>query len=217
MASTPKIVAELFELAALPEMVPRFNIAPTQPAPVVLSKIEQPGRRFELLRWGLIPSWAKDPAIGARMINARAETIAGKPSFRSAFKQRRCLIVADGFYEWQKLERKKQPFYIHLRDRVPFGLAGLWECWERGGDEAIESCTIITTEPNEVVAPLHNRMPVILHRKDYDVWLDPENRRTEELASLLRPYPPDQMAAYAVSTRVNKPSTDTPECIKPLN
>jgi putative SOS response-associated peptidase YedK len=169
------------------------------------------------MRWGLIPSWADDPAIGARMINARAETVAMKPAFRSAFRQRRCLVIADGFYEWRKLPRRKQPHYIRLRDRKPFAFAGLWERWtgsDRVGDAAsVLSCTIITTAPNELIAPLHNRMPVILRSKDYGTWLDPDTTQCDVLEPLLCPYPPDEMEAYPVSTHVNNPSNDTPECI----
>jgi putative SOS response-associated peptidase YedK len=165
----------------------------------------------------LIPSWADDPAIGARLINARAETVASKPSFRSAFRQRRCLIVADGFYEWQKLDRRKQPHYIRLRDGSPFAFAGLWERWDHTGSEPIESCTIITTEPNSLVAPLHNRMPVVLPRDDYAVWLDPEVQKADVLEPLLRPYAAKPMMAYPVSLRVNNPSHDSAECTEPLS
>jgi putative SOS response-associated peptidase YedK len=199
---------------------PRYNIAPTQPVPVIRQCGSTTVRRLEALRWGLIPSWAKDPAIGSRMINARGETVSSKPSFRSAFRQRRCLVIADGFYEWQKVDpagstskTKKQPYYIHLRDERPFAMAGLWEHWESTDGTAIESCTIITTQPNEVMAPLHDRMPVILGSNDYDKWLDPENKKIDELQNLLRPCAPNDMDAYPVSTRVNSPANDSPDCI----
>ncbi len=150
------------------------------------------------------------------MINARAETLSSKPAFRTAFRQRRCLVIADGFYEWQKLERRKQPYYIHMSDRRPFAFAGLWEHWEGPDAMIIDSCTIITTGPNELTAPLHDRMPVILHPKDYAVWLDPAAEQPSAVRPLLRPYPPDEMSTYPVSTRVNNPSAETPDCAEPL-
>ena len=170
-----------------------------------------------MLRWGLIPSWADDPSIGGRMINARAETAAVKPAFRSAFRARRCLIVADGFYEWRKVGTRKQPYYIHLRGHRPFALAGLWDRWEGPDAGPIESCTILTTEPNELIAPLHSRMPVILDGKDCGPWLDPRSRSVDDLQSLLRPYSPHEMAAYPVGLRVNSPANDSPACIEPLS
>ena len=216
LSSPAEEVAELFELAEVPDITPRYNIAPTQPAPVVRITTEDTGRQFHMLRWGLIPFWADDVSIGARMINARAETVTTKPAFRAAFRQRRCLVVADGFYEWQKQERRKQPYYIRLLDGKPFAFAGLWDHWEGTNSGPIDSCTIITTEPNELTAPLHNRMPVILHRKDYALWLDPDTRQTNVLQPLLRPYPSEEMLAHPVSTRVNNPATDSPECTRPL-
>ena len=155
-------VAELFNLSEIPEWTPRYNLAPTQQVPTVRADGAEQAREFHALIWGLIPSWARDPKGGARMINARAETVHEKPSFRAAFRQRRCLILADGFYEWKRLERGKQPHFIGMQDGRPFALAGLWEKWERPGAPPIESCTIITTQPNELLAPIHERMPVIL-------------------------------------------------------
>jgi len=189
---------------------PRYNIAPTQPVAVVAND----GRgRIELFVWGLIPSWAKDPAIGQRLINARAETLAEKPSFRSAYRRRRCLILADGFYEWRKEGTLKQPMYIRLKSGEPFAFAGLWEVWHSPLGDEIPSCTIITTEPNDLMAPIHNRMPVILPRDAYPAWLDPAERPAEKLQGFLRPYPADEMEAYPVSTAVNNPRADSPECI----
>jgi putative SOS response-associated peptidase YedK len=216
LASPAETVAELFELDGIPTLMPRYNIAPAQPVPVVLMTPERPTRRLVKLRWGLIPSWARDASIGARMINARAESVASKPSFRAAFRRRRCLVVADGFYEWQKLQHRKQPFYVHLRNGRPFALAGLWERWEGADGGAIDSCTIITTEPNELMAPLHNRMPAILQPGDYALWLDPRTQTPEAVQPLLRPFPCQEMSAYAVSTQVNKPTMDSPTCIAPL-
>ena len=205
-------LAEQFDIEESPSsMTPSYNIAPTQQVATVLA--ENGKRKLEMLHWGLIPSWAKDPEVGNRMINARAETVAEKPSYRKAFQERRCLILADGFYEWQKTDNGKQPFYIRMEDESPFAFAGLWESWRNGRE--IRSCTIITTAPNELAASIHNRMPVILHPEDYEMWLDPDFDEREPLTSLLKPYPADAMEAYPVSRRVNKPSNNEPGCIEP--
>jgi putative SOS response-associated peptidase YedK len=203
-------LVKIFGVQPAFEWRPRFNIAPTQPVAGV--RRGSSGREAALLHWGLIPSWSKDPAIGSRMINARAETLSSKPSFR----KRRCLILADGFYEWQKTGgRSKQPYLIRLRDSRPFAFAGLWESWS-GGDTVVESCTIITTEPNALLAEIHDRMPVILHEQDYDRWLDPAIQDGGELESLLVAYPAEQMAYDPVSTLVNNPRNDAPACAEPL-
>ena len=208
-------IATLFSLAEKLEIEPRYNIAPTQQIPVVLEDSSDDGRTLEMMHWGLIPSWAKDPSIGARMINARAETVSEKPSYRSAFKKRRCLIVADGFYEWKKTDAGKQPYYLRLKDESPFGFAGLWESWSMDGGEELRSVTIITTEPNEVAAEIHNRMPVILPPDLYDAWLETDNDDQEELLSMLSPYPAEEMEAYPVSKRVNRPANDEPGVLEP--
>ena len=200
-------------------MAPRFNIAPTQPIAAVTASTKTSPPGFQFLRWGLIPSWAKDPAIGNRLINARAETLAEKPSFRAAFKRRRCLILADGFYEWQRqADRKtKQPYYIFLNHHLPFAFAGLWEHWSdpnSGGE--LQTCTIITTSPNQLMEPIHNRMPVILAAKDYEMWLDSSYDNADELQDMLCPYPADAMETYPVSTLVNKPQNDEADCIEPI-
>lgn len=214
MSQPESTIAEAFHLKEVPTLEPRYNIAPTQLVPTVLRRPEQSDQRlFHLLRWGLIPSWAKDPAIGARLINAKAETAGEKPSFRAAFRQRRCLVVADGFYEWQRQERKKQPFYFRFQDERPFGFAGLWERWGAPSGEVIESCTILTTEASELVRPIHDRMPVIVDPKDYDLWLDPAVQKPEALQQLLRPYRSEEMMTYPVSTQVNNPVNNSPECI----
>lgn len=194
---------------------PRYNIAPTQPVAVVPN---DGFNRLDYFTWGLIPSWAKDPGIGSRMINARAETLAEKPSFRNAFKRRRCLILADGFYEWQVIpgHKSKQPMYITLEDHRPFAFGGLWEIWKSPDGSEIYSCTIITTEPNPLMATIHNRMPLILPPETYTQWLNPNEQRPEALQSLLQPYPASQMAAYPVSSLVNSPANDTPELVEPL-
>ena len=205
-------VAEAFGLAEFPDLQERYNIAPTQPVPVVLDN----DKRLETMHWGLIPSWADDPSIGIRMINARAETVSEKPSYRSAFKRRRCLVVADGFYEWKKTDDGKQPYYLRLTDGSPFGFAGLWETWNVEGGEEIRSCTIITTEPNEISAEVHNRMPVILPPELYDAWLDPDNDDREELLTMLAPYPAEEMEAYPISRRVSSPANDGPGVLQPV-
>lgn len=191
-------------------LTPRYNIAPSQEVAVVPNDVD---RRVEFFHWGLIPSWAKDPEIGNRLINARAETLAEKPSFRAAYLRRRCLILADGFYEWQTIpdSKVKMPLYIQLTSQKPFAFAGLWELW-RPDDTPILSCTIITTEPNALLAPIHNRMPVILPPDAYDLWLDPAEQKPAALNHLLKPYPADLMTAYPVSRLVNSPANDVPAC-----
>lgn len=209
-------VAEAFDLMEPPFHEPRFNIAPTQPVPVIVATEAAPQRQFRLLYWGLIPSWADDPAIGSRMINARAETLAEKPSFRTALKRRRCLVLADGFYEWQRVATSKQPYYFQVGDRQPFAFAGLWEHWQSKEGDTIDSCTIITTEPNSLLSQFHNRMPVILHPQEYDRWLDPTLQKADLLQPLLRPYPAEHMGAYPVSMAVNNPRYDTPDCVEAI-
>lgn len=216
LTSPADVVAELFELSQPPALTPRYNIAPTQGVLAVVAKASGAGRATSALHWGLVPSWAKDPTIGSRMINARAETVASKPSFRTAFRKRRCLVVADGFYEWQRLDKGKQPHYIAMRNGQPFAFAGLCEHWEGADGSVIDSCTIITTEPNELMAPLHNRMPVILPIDHYDTWLDPSLEKTDQLESLLRAYPSDEMSAFPISTHVNSPAHDDERCVEPI-
>lgn len=214
--TSARMLAELFQLADIPSWTPRYNIAPTQLVPTVVLTSDHPSRQFRTWRWGLIPSWAKDPTIGSRMINAQAETAATKPAFRAAFRRRRCLVLADGFYEWQQLGRRKQPFHVRMRDRRPFAFAGLWEHWKGPDGRAIESCTLLTTEPNDLIRTFHHRMPVILEPANYALWLDPGIQEPERLQPLLRPYASDELTAYPVSTLVNNPANDTPECIEPL-
>ncbi|MBD1904641.1 SOS response-associated peptidase [Funiculus sociatus GB2-A5] len=215
-SKSAETIAQVFQVNNVPPLTPRYNIAPTQQIQTILQNAEQSQREFQILHWGLIPSWAKDPKMGARMINARAETVAEKPSFRAAFKQRRCLILADGFYEWQQQEKKKQPFYFRMNDENPFAFAGLWEHWKSDDGEVINSCTILTTEPNDLMRPVHNRMPVIIDPKDYDLWLDTEVKTPELLQPLLHPYSAEEMTAYPVSTKVNKPVNDSAELINSL-
>ncbi len=200
------------------EYPPRFNIAPTQDAPVIAQ--DEAGRRMGLLRWGLIPSWAKDPAIGSRMINARSETVAEKPAFRRAFQRRRCLVLADGFFEWKREEGEgatkglKTPYWIHRADREPFVMAGLWEKWDPGETAPVYTFTVLTTEAVPSIREIHPRMPVILPASTHDRWLDPKTA-PGDLLTLLRPYGED-IEAYPVTTGVNSPRNDLPEFIEPV-
>ena len=205
------VLAEYFETQEYPSsLTPSYNIGPTQEVAAVVEE----KRKLEMFRWGLIPSWAKDPAIGNKMINARAETVSEKPSFRSAFKKRRCLIVADGFYEWQKTDGGKQPYHIRMKDSSPFAFAGLWETWDGDGEE-IRSCSIITTDANDLMNEIHHRMPVILTPETYEAWLAPGFEEKEPFLDLLRPYPSDGMEVYPVSRRVNRPSNNEPSVVQP--
>jgi putative SOS response-associated peptidase YedK len=213
--STPveKLAGEFDISEPLPDLPPSYNVAPSQEVAAIVAG-GRGERRLELLRWGLIPAWADDPGIGSRMINARSETAAEKPSFRKAFKERRCLIPADGFYEWQKTNGGKQPYHLKMRDGRLFAFAGLWESWKGDEEGEIRSCTILTTDANDLVGEVHHRMPVILPPETYDLWLDPAVREAEQLLSVLLPYPTEDMEAYPVSRRVNNPSNDEPGCVE---
>lgn len=216
LTATPESIRSFFDwLEVADEVLPRYNIAPTQPVAVVANNHRE---KLDFFTWGLVPSWAKDPKMASRMINARAETLAEKPSFRAAYKRRRCLILADGFYEWTKQagQKNKIPHYIQLSSGQPFAFAGLWEYWQGGDGSEIKSCTIITTEPNDLIAKLHNRMPVILKPESYDLWLDPGELGRERLDPLLKPYPSGEMKHHPISTLVNNPANDTPEVILPV-
>jgi len=193
---------------------PRYNIAPAQEVWVL---VDDGTRRIETFRWGLVPSWAKDPKIGNKLINARAETLFEKPSFRAAVKQRRCLVLADGFYEWRKSDKGKIPLYIRLRSKRPFGFAGLWESWTSPDGEALKTCAIITTQANELMKPIHERMPVIVPQEQRDLWLNSKIQNETELASVLQPYPSEEMETYEVSRLVNSPANDQPECVQPMS
>ena len=196
------------------QVQPSYNIAPTQPVATIVQREHQIA--LEAMRWGLIPAWAKDASIGAKMINARAEGIAEKPSFKRPLKSKRCLIVADGFYEWKKERARKIPMFIRLKSEAPFAFAGLYDVWQSAPDKTITSCAIITTRPNELMQTIHTRMPVILPKSAYSSWLDPANQNLAELIALLEPYPADAMLAYPVSMLVNSPRNNSPECIKPV-
>ncbi|PSB05241.1 SOS response-associated peptidase [Merismopedia glauca] len=207
-------IANLFQIEEITELKPRYNIAPTQQVATISLERESGDRQLKFRQWGLIPSWAKDATISAKLINARAETVAEKPSFRTAFRRRRCLIIADGFYEWQKVGQTKQPFYIHLKNERTFAFAGLWEAWKNPQNEMLETCTILTTTANEVVAPIHERMPVILAQENYDLWLDCQEDNLEKLPEILRPVPDGEITAKPVSTRVNNAKYDRPDCLE---
>jgi putative SOS response-associated peptidase YedK len=194
---------------------PRYNIAPSQSVAAIRNDPVGNHRELAALRWGLIPSWADDIRIGNQLINARAETIATKPSFKQALKTRRCLVVADGFYEWKKNGKTKQPYFIQMANERPFVFAGLWECWSKS-QPAIESCTIITTTPNTLMADIHDRMPVILGEAAAMHWLDQNVKDADPLTPLLVPYPAKEMVAYPVSPIVNSPQHDSANCIQPI-
>jgi putative SOS response-associated peptidase YedK len=196
------------------DVKPSFNIAPRQPVAVIM---EEGKRKIVSMQWGLIPHWAKDPKIGYKMINARMETITEKPSYREAFKKRRCLIIADGFYEWRTgPDGKKEPVYIYLKNKKTFGIAGIYEIWKSSAGEQIISCSIITTQANEIMKPIHVRMPVIIDPKDYDEWLNTENNETEKLSELLKPFASENMQNHLVSNAVNVPYHNAEDCIAPI-
>ncbi len=205
-----------FAVAQLPlDLSPQYNVAPGQTLPVVVAG--EAGNAVALMRWGLIPSWSKDPKIGYKMINARAEGVADKPSFRAPLRRQRCLVPASGFYEWRKAGPTKTPYYIHLKSGELFGFAGLWDRWHDPSGQELHTYTIVTTAPNELMAPIHNRMPVILLRDDEAAWLDPENHDPDLLTALLRPYPAEQLAAYPVSPAVNSVANTGEQLIAPLS
>lgn len=252
LKSSADVLQELFDLDEVPEVQPRYNIAPTQPVLAVVREGESRAMRW--FHWGLIPSWAKDPEIGQRMINARGETILEKPSYRAAFKRRRCLIPADGFFEWVEVKpgeqataigslfqsdasdlsdwsdssltppKKtgpsqtpyKQPYFIHATNGLPLAIAGLHEYWETPTGGPIESCTIITTGPNDLMKPIHNRMPVLLQPDEFDPWLMADELEAPKLMALLDPYPSELMAMHPVTRQMSNPRFDAPECIAPL-
>ncbi len=201
---------------AAAEVAPHYNIAPSQPIVTVRQAPSQRMRRLSFMRWGLIPHWAKELKIGYKNINARAETAATTPSFRDAFRSQRCLIPADGFYEWQNNGNAKQPYIFEMAKDELFAFAGLWDRWSRPGGNAIESCTILTTKPNQLLSGIHDRMPVILDPANYDLWLDPAFKNAEDLTAMLQPFPAQRMRRHPVSTHVNDPKNDDPECAKPF-
>lgn len=204
-------LAELFGFGIDDLLAPRFNIAPTQPVAVVRNN-EAGRREFTLLHWGLVPSWSKAPGIAAKLTNARSETVTEKPSFRNAFRRRRCLIPTSGFYEWQSKEKKKVPYYIRMKDGRPFAMGGLWEHWQSPEGSELESCAILTTGPNDLMRPIHDRMPVIVSTENFDRWLDTPEREADSLKTLFEPFDSDQMIATPVGTYVNNARNEGPTC-----
>ena len=209
LTSSPAVIAERFHLLWTPELAPHYNIAPGQAIPVVRETGQ--GRELAFLRWGLIPSWAKEASIGMRLINARGETLADKPAFRSAYRQRRCLIPADAFYEWKAIAGRKQPYCIRLRDEGPFGMAGLWEHWKAPDGQAVESCTIVTVDANALIAQLHDRMPLIVAPEDYDAWLTAESKELPHAVAA------GDMRYHPVSPLVSNARNDVPACLDPID
>lgn len=215
---SPAELAEIFAVLNSIEWEPRFNIAPTQMVPTVRPVLEGSGRELALVKWGLLPHWADDPKIAAGLINARAESVATKPAFRSALRTKRCLVPADGFYEWQVVpgQKAKQPFLITVKDQPVFAFAGLWEHWTSPEGQRLDTCTIITTDANEIMRPVHDRMPVILDRDDYDCWLDRQREDPQDVLPLLKPFPAERMQLTPVGTLVNSTRNDRPELVQPL-
>jgi putative SOS response-associated peptidase YedK len=214
--SDPDAIAEHFELETNLEPQPRYNVAPTQPILAVRAAADARRRELVRLRWGLVPFWSKGPDNRYSMINARAETVATKPAYRAAFAKRRCLIPADAFYEWRAGGRPKTPFAIRRRDHALFAMAGLWEHWHDDAGNAIDSCSIIVTDANPLLKPIHDRMPVILQPEHYRTWLDPHTAADDQLRALLKPAEPDGWEAYPVSTAVNRPTNDAADLLSPL-
>jgi putative SOS response-associated peptidase YedK len=211
-----KYLEEYFDARGEIDAVPRYNIAPSQPVVTVRQDASKPVRALSTMRWGLVPSWAKDMSMGYETINARAETVATTASFREPFKSQRCLIPADGFYEWQRNGKAKQPYCFELTDGEIFAFAGLWDKWRNPQGELIESCTILTTAPNPLLLDIHDRMPVMLSPDNYDLWLDSGFRNTVSLSEMLRPYDAMLMKRYPVSTRINSVQNDDADCAKPI-
>jgi putative SOS response-associated peptidase YedK len=211
-----QLVEEYFDSAGDDDWTPRYNIAPTQPVPIIRQNPKEPRRELSLVRWGLIPWWVKDSSGAAGMINARSETAATKPAFRDALKLRRCLIPANGFYEWHKTGKAKQPYCFEVNDGELFAFAGIWETWKNASRKAIETCSISTTTPNAVTSTVHDRMPVILEPDSYDLWLDPGMTKVDALTDMLKSFEASQMRSFPVSNRVNHAANDDEECSTPI-
>tara|TARA_B100001123_G_scaffold441464_2_gene582701 strand:- start:1550 stop:2296 length:747 start_codon:yes stop_codon:yes gene_type:complete len=210
-----RFFSKVFVFKDLPEMHPDYNISPGVDIWGARNKQYEEQPEMVKLRWGLVPSWAKNPKIGYRMINARSETVAEKPAFRSAFKRRRCVIAADGFFEWKREGKERTPYFIHLKNKEPFGMAGLWEKWTSEEGDELQTCTILTTTPNSLMEPLHDRMPVILANQDLKPWLSGDTRESE-LLELTAPYPAKKMDAYSITSLVNSPRNNAPELLEKL-
>jgi len=212
LSKRKQLIEEYFEAANEVDWEPRYNIAPSQNVGIIRQDPSRPRREFSQVRWGLIPYWAKEASIGNKMTNARSETVADRPAFREAFKNRRCLVPADGFYEWARTGKAKQPYHFGMQDDSLFAFAGIWDRWKDGSGNPVETCSILTTTPNSLLAAVHDRMPVILERDDYELWLDPGFKEIDALSEMLKPFDPALMKSYPVSTRVNAPKNDDPEC-----
>jgi putative SOS response-associated peptidase YedK len=215
LISAPEAIRALFRYAEQPNFPPRFNVAPTQPIPIV--RLMDGKRQFALMRWGLLPSWVKDPRIFSLLINARGESVCDKPAFRNAMKRRRCLIPADGFYEWKAIGGgRKQPFYVRAKSGQPLAFAGLWETWEGPNGEELDTATIITTRTNRALAPHFDRMPVIVPPEAFDLWLDGATVDAKTAEAIIQPAPDDLLEAYPVSTTVNRTANDNPKLVEPF-
>jgi putative SOS response-associated peptidase YedK len=213
VTSSPEAIRALFRYQELPNFPPRFNIAPSQPIPIV--RLQDGQRQFALVRWGLLPSWVKDPKTFTLLINARGETAADKPAFRAAMRRRRCLVPADGFYEWKAVGGRKQPFFVRAKAGGPIAFAGLWETWTGPNGEEVETAAIVTTRANRMLAPIHDRMPVIVPPDAFDLWLDTTAVDPHTAATLIQPAPEDVLQAYEVSTAVNRVANDNPQLLEP--
>lgn len=211
LTAPASVITEIFQVDVLPDVLPRYNVAPTQQVATIIASLGV--RTMQHMRWGLIPFWSKDAKIAYKTINARGETVRTKPAFRSSFKRKRCLILADGFYEWKRRSKTdKVPHLIQMADGRPFAMAGLWATWvDPSSMEEVVSCSIVTTGPNELMTSIHDRMPVILDPKDWDTWLDPDNEDTAALQELIRPFPADRMKARPCSSQVNNARNSGPE------
>jgi putative SOS response-associated peptidase YedK len=212
-----QIIEEHFDsVSGEEDWTPRYNVAPTQPVPIIRQNPKESVRQLSLVRWGLIPFWARDASGAAKMINARSETASGKPAFRDALKSRRCLVPADGFYEWQRTSKTKQPFCFEVNGGSLFAFAGLWDRWRDPSGNWIKTCSILTTTPNAVTSAVHDRMPVILDPDSYDLWLDPGMKDVSAASGMLKPYDARLMRCYPVSSRVNRVANDDQECSAPV-
>jgi putative SOS response-associated peptidase YedK len=214
ITSAPEAIRALFRYEERPNFPPRYNVAPTQPIPIV--RLVDGKRQFALVRWGLLPSWVKDPKTFSLLINARGESAAEKPAFRAAMKRRRCLIPADGFYEWQRAGERKRPFYLRSRNGAPLAFAGLWETWTGPNGEELETAAIVTTRANRTLGPIHDRMPVIVPPDGFDLWLDTANVDARTASAVIAPSPDDLLEAYEISTAVNRTANDNPGLIEPI-
>lgn len=212
----PALIAWHFGLEVVPEYVARYKIVPSQPIGIIVRKHASSMKEFTHVLWGLVPAWADDPAIGRKILNARCETAAEKPAFKSAMKYRRCIVPATGFYEWRKTGKHRQPFFIHRHDKQPLAMAALWEHWQSPDGSELETAAILTCEANDMMAEIHDRIPVILEPEDYDRWLDPDVQDVSHVADLMRPAEEQTLTMYSVSTLVNQRGVDSPQCMKPM-